>query len=188
MSYISVFLTHNLPSFRDTNEALTRLRPTEAPCREVSAYWGTVQPYDRNAMRWTAEEVLEDCVHYAGPGSLWLDVTPRAARIHTGGRWRGFLSILPLRRVHLAAFRAIAAALGSETMAISHDSIEKVHEIFWAGATQSACVAALQAALGLPQASIEAIEARIVALTEHTVPDVWYLERVSEVASTTETG
>jgi len=189
-TYISVFLTHDLSSFRDTTEAPTRLRQTEATCCEVSDYWRTVQPYEpyeRNETRWAADEELDYVVHYAGPGSLWLAVTPRAARIHTGGRWRGFLSIPPLRRVHLAAFRSVAAALGSETMAISHDSTESVHEMFWAGATQSACVAALQASLGLPQASIDSIEPRVAAMTKHGVPNVWYLERIQQVASGSDT-
>ena len=156
-----------------------RLRRTEPLCLEVAEYWQTVENYSRDATQWETGETLEDCIRYAGPGSLWLDVTPHAARIHTGGRWRGFLSIEPLRRVHLAAFRSIAEALSSDTMALSHDSTEQVHEIFWSGARQVDCVATLHSALGPPQPSIEAIEPRIAAMTERTVPDVWYLERVS---------
>jgi hypothetical protein len=179
-----VFLTHALLSWRDTAETLTRLRRTESACREVAEYWRTVENNDQGAMQWTTDEAREDCIHYVGPGSLWLDITPCAARIHTGGRWRGFLSIEPLRYVHLAAFRSIAEALRSDTMALSHDSTERVHQIFWSGARQSECVAALQVALGPPQPSVDAIDPRIAAMTDRTVPDVWYFEQVSRQGET----
>jgi hypothetical protein len=178
-TYVSVFLTHDLLSFQDTAEALTRLRQTEASCNEVREYWRNAQQYDRDATEWSVSEALDGDVTYGGPGSLWLDITPRAARIHTGGRWRGFLSIPPLHRVHLAAFRSIAAALGSESMAISHDSNDNVQEIFWAGGTQSDCIAALQAEFGPPQPSIDAIDPRVVEMADHGVPEVWYLERIA---------
>ena len=58
-----------------------------------------LSPVDTNRPRYTA-------------WSLFLTITNQAAKIHTGGRWRGFLTLEPLRRVHLAAFRQIAGALG----------------------------------------------------------------------------
>jgi hypothetical protein len=179
-----VFLAHALPLWRDTAETLMRLRQTEPACCEVAEYWRTVENVDPDPTQWTTGEALEDCVHYVGPGSLWLDITSCAARIHTGGRWRGFLSIEPLRHVHLAAFRSIAEALRSDTMVLSHDCTERVHQIFWSGATQSECVATIHAALGPPQRSVDAIDPRITAMTERTVPDVWYFEQVSRQGET----
>jgi hypothetical protein len=106
-----------------------------------------------------------------------LSITPAAARIYTGARWRGFLSIEPLRRVHLAAFRAIAGALGSETSAICADSTEDVAEVFLEGGTQGDCVAKLRETLGRPQGSVEVIAPAVVAEAERRVPRVWYWDR-----------
>jgi hypothetical protein len=72
-------------------------------------------------------------------------------------------------------------------MALSHDSIEQIHELFWSGARQGECVAALHAVLGPPQPSINAIDPHIAGMTERTVPEVWYLERVT-MPSVTSTG
>src|SRR5688572_24421626 len=136
-THISVFLTHTLPSWRDASDTLTRLRRTEPSCCEIGEYWRTVQGYEHDATQWDIYEALEDSVRYTGPGFLRLEITPHAALIQTGGRWRGFLSNEPLRRVHLAAFQSIAEALCSGTMALSHDSTEPAHELFWSGARQS---------------------------------------------------
>lgn len=175
-TYINVFLTHDLRSWRDEDEARRRLQPTEPLCRAVDEYWRSVQSYEDYDMGWGRSDTLEELVGYTGPGALYLEITPRAARIHTGARWRGFLTFPPLHRVHVAAFRSIAAALGSEKLAITHDSVESVAEAFWSGATQSECIAGLEAELGPPQPSLDRIEPWIIAEAEHKVPRVWYLD------------
>ena len=113
---------------------------------------------------------------YIGPGVLHLTVTPAAARISTGGRWRGFLSIEPLRRVHLPAFRAIAEAMGSAKMALCADSWDDVTDVFLGNGSQDDCIAAMRLAMGPPQPSIDSIAPDIVAQTEHGVPSVWFLD------------
>lgn len=181
----SVFITSDVPLVGDAEAVLKRLRQTETECRKLAAYWRTVGSDNVDVTQWAPWETLDDCDRYTGPGSLSLEVTPRAARIHAGGRWRGFLSIPPLRIAHLAAFRSIAAALGAEMMAITHDSTDVVHETFWGGATLDDCCATLEAALGPPQPTVDAVDPRVVSATQHRVPDVWYLERVPKLGSPT---
>jgi len=176
---ISVFLEKDFPLFGDKETVLTRLRQTEATCGEVARYWRNVDPTTSEVTEWEQWAVLGDYVRYAGPGSLGLVVARGAARIYTGARWRGFLSIPPLRLVHLEAFRSIGAALGSQSMAITHDSTDAVHETFADGGTLDDCLAALQATMGSPQHTIDAIDPDVVSATEREVPNVWFLERIS---------
>jgi hypothetical protein len=174
----SVFLTSALPLLGDAELVLTRLRRTEAECRKLTAYWRSAGSAGPDAAEWSLWEALDNCDRYRGPGSLGLVVTTRAIQIRAAGRWRGFLSIPRLRTAHLAAFRSIAAAIGSGLMAITHDSTEVVNETFWDGATLDDCVACLEAELGPAQPSVDAVDPSVSKATEHGVPNVWYLERL----------
>jgi hypothetical protein len=118
---------------------------------------------------------------YTGPGSLFLTITAQAARVRTGGRWRGFLSIEPLRRVHLAAFRQIARSLGSRCLALYADC-DDVDDLFWGGRTQGECIELMKRIWGPPQWSAEEIERRLVAAADRTVPLVWFLENSQDIA------
>jgi hypothetical protein len=146
----------------------------------VRDYWRSVDLDTHQAdERWEAEPVtprMPNVRRYSGPGSLYLTATPAAARISTGGRWRGFLSIEPLRRVHLAAFRAIARAMGSATLALCADSRDDVTDVFLANGSQNDCIAVMRSAMGPPQPSVESIAPDVVARTEHGVPSVWFLD------------
>src|SRR6185312_6514586 len=93
----------------------------------VRDYWNSVAQSNLDPQahdRWVLELVSSRPPHhrtYGAPGSLWLDVTSRAARISTGGRWRGFIEIERLREVHLQAFKTIAKCLQSKTLVICSD-------------------------------------------------------------------
>jgi hypothetical protein len=118
---------------------------------------------------------------YYGPGDLFLRFGPKLARIWTGARWRAFLSIEPLRRVHLQAFRNIAQHLGSERLVFFPDggiADDLVPAAIHDGITQEECIATLHKAYGAPQPSINDVAPEIVAETKHTVPYVWYIEAV----------
>ncbi len=175
-----VFLSHDLARFDDAAETIARLNRTLPEAFAVRDYWRRVDPDSPETDdRWEAEPVVPRLPHmrrYNGPGSLYLTVTPAAAKITTGGRWRGFLSIQPLREVHLAAFRAIASALHSSELALCAGSRDDVFDLFLANATQDACIAQLRSAMGDPQPSVESIAPEIVAQTEHGVPSVWFLD------------
>jgi hypothetical protein len=177
---IHVYLTHNLPRFDDAAATIARLNSALPAAFAVREYWRSVDPETHQTDEsWEAEPITPrtpNLRRYSGPGSLYLTVTPAAALISTGGRWRGFLSIEPLRRVHLAAFRAIARALGSTKLALCADSCEDVTDAFLDDGSQEDCIAAMRSAMGPPQRSVGSIAPDIVAHTKHGVPSVWFLE------------
>src|SRR5262245_36204303 len=191
---IHVFLSHDLPQFDDTAATLTRLQAALPATLAVRDYWRLVDPdyppIDRwtrprwkrrktEIMTWEARPIspteVDRLRRYDAPGSLFLIVTPAAALIFTGGRWRGFLMIEPLRKVHLAAFRALARALHSDRLAICHDR-DDLTDAFQANGTLEASVARLRAEFGPPQPSVDDVAAAVAAKAERTVPDVWYLD------------
>jgi hypothetical protein len=108
-------------------------------------------------------------------------VTPAAARIYTGARWAGFLTIDPLRQVHLAAFRAIARALGSSTMALCADARDDVSDVFLENGSQAECIAQLKSAMGPPETSLDWVTPEVLVRREHGIPS-WFLDtnRVDE--------
>ena len=177
---IDVYLGHDLPRFDDAAATIARLNSALPTAFAVRDYWRSVDPETHQTdERWEAEPITPRTANvrrYSGPGSLYLTVTRAAARISTGGRWRGFLSIEPLRRVHLPAFRAIARAMGSAKLALCADSRDDVSDVFLADGSQDDCVAVMRSAMGPPQPSVESIAPDIVAQTEHGVPSVWFLE------------
>jgi len=185
-THIHVYLDHNLPRFDDVNETVERLNGVLPTALDVRDYWRLVDPSARrNEEVWKAEPIdarLADKRMFYGPGALGLWVMKSTAKIHTGGRWRGFLSIEPLRRVHLAAFRDIAQAMGSAKMALCADSQDEPWDVFRAGGSQDECIAALRTALGPPQPSVDSIAPDVVAQVEHGVPSVWFLETIPAAA------
>ena len=180
---INVFLSHDLPRFDDAAATIARLDGVLPEALAVRDYWRSVDPQwdpKRPPDHWEADPAnpaLGDVRRYSGPGSLHVWVMPLAARIHTGGRWRGFLSIEPLRQVHLAAFRAIARAIGSPKLAICSDARDDVADlIFYAGRSQDDCIGALRSAFGTPQPSVDSIAPSVAAQAEHGVPLIWFLD------------
>jgi hypothetical protein len=172
---IEVYLTHDLPRFDDAAAILARLESTLPGAFAVRDYWHSVDWRPIEAAHWEAEPVdprPPAVRRYTGPGSLFLTVTPKVARVHTGGRWAGFLTIEPLRRVHVAAFREIAVAMHSPTMAICADSRDDVCDVFLAHGTQADCVAQLRSALGPPQPSVVEIAPEVAQRRD---PNVWFL-------------
>jgi hypothetical protein len=177
---INVLLDHDLTDHRERASVLARLAAALPAALAVRDYWRSADPhYLHNELKvWRAHPVwprYPDLHRYTAPGSLFLTVTTHAAHLYTGGRWRGFLSIEPLRRVHLAAFRQAAGALGSSSMALYADSCE-VDDLFWGGRTQWECIELMERLWGPPQRTIEEIEPQIAAAADRTVPLVWFLE------------
>jgi len=173
---IHAYLSHDLPRFDDTAAAVARLDGARREALAVRDYWRSVDPGDKGIDRWESVE-LPDERYYAGPDSLLLLVRPSAALISTGGRWRGFLSIEPLRRVHLAAFRSIARAIGSPKLVLCGDQYDDAAiDAFYEKGSQDDCIAALHSDLGPPQPSIDSIAPSLVAEAEHCPPAVWFVD------------
>jgi hypothetical protein len=182
---INVIVEHHFRDYLDRAATIKMLMPTVSAATEVANYWRTVDPEykELHPNSWTASprDPLGRFLMYYGPGILFLKFGSKLARIWTGARWRGFLSIEPLRRVHLQAFRNIAQHLGSERMVFFPDggiADDLVPAAIHEGITQEECIARLQRAYGAPQPSIDNVAPEIVAETKRTVPSVWYIEAV----------
>lgn len=180
---INLLLGHDLTDFRDSVEVLARLAPTTKAAVAVRDYWLTEEakiPHDPQ-ITWEAEPVtprLSGLRRFSGPGSLFLSVAASAACVRTGGRWRGFLAVESLRRVHLLAFRLIARALGSDLMAIYGDS-DEIDELIWAGRPPWECVEQMEQLWGPPYDRVDDLEPDIAAAAELYLPSsVWFLEGV----------
>ena len=183
---INVLLDHNLTDYRNRESVLARLAAALPAALGVRDYWHAVDPrspHDELSV-WRADPVSPGELalhHYTGPGNLFLTVSPLAARIRTGGRWRGFVSNEPLRRVHLAAFRQIAVSVGSSTLALYADSCE-VDDLFWGGGTQWECIELMERIWGPPHLSVEQIDPKVSLAAESSVPLVWFLENSEFIA------
>lgn len=174
---IHVYLSHDLPSI-DEPIILSRLASTLQPALAVQEYWRSVGPVRQELQQWHAEAAIPALPNqraFEGPGSLMLTVTKAAARISTGGRWRGFLSIAPLREVHMRAFMSLAMALGSPELVLCHSQRDDVNDIFLNNGSQADGIDRLQAVSGPPLTSIGPITPDVVAETNHALPGIWFL-------------
>jgi hypothetical protein len=183
---INVLLEHDLSDFRNRESVLDRLAVALPSALAVRDYWHSTDPQSKHSElnAWRANPMSPrdpDLYRYTAPGSLLLTVTSQAASIHAGGRWRGFLTIEPLRLVHLAAFRQIAAALGSHALALYADSCE-VDDLFWGGHSQWECIEWMERAWGPPQRSVDDINPKVALAAERDVPLVWFLESAEAIA------
>lgn len=170
---IHVYLSHDLARWEDSAEALARLAGCLDSAKKVGDYW-RAQGDHEGLDRWVAEPIIPRLPHqrdYSGPGSLYVAITPRCMRISTGGRWRGLLSIEPLRRVYVAAFRSIADGFGSEWMALC-GNVDEVWDVFLEGGSQPDCIAELRKTLGPPRRLLELENAEFDPL----VGRVWFLD------------
>ena len=180
---INVVMDNDITAYRDQSAVLARLEPTFSAALAVQNYWNTANAAFKpeSEHRWTADPIMPHEQHYrsyTGPGSLFLKVGPHAAKVRTGGRWRDFLSIPPLRDVHLQAFRSIAKALGATQVAYFPDC-EDAWEVLYEGGRYSDVLPILEGYFGLPQPSSEMVSTEIVADTDSIVTDVWYSEDIT---------
>jgi hypothetical protein len=179
---INVLFEHRLPDYRNRATIVSLLGPALPAALAVCEYWrqSGSDPSEKDNREWTA---LEDfhlsqgsvLPRYKGPGSLFISFNRYVVHLRTGGRWRGFLSNEALRRVHMAAFRAIATSFGATDMALYRDD-DLVGDAFFDSKPKSECIELMTQMWGPPQPSIESVDPKVVAETEHCPPAVWYLE------------
>lgn len=175
-------MNHDVDDYRNQSAVLARLATTLPAALAVRDYWNANNPFlgPDTQDKWIADLVMGYEKYnrsYTGPGSLFLKVGPYSAKIRTGGRWRGFLSIPPLHAVHLQAFRSIGQALGATQLAYFPDC-DDAWEVLYEGGRYSDAVPILTGYFGVPQPSVEAITPEISEETDHTVPAVWYSEEM----------
>ena len=120
----NILADHTVPDQLDRPAVIFRLAPTLTATIAVRDYWNSTHPEDPGDLsdRWTASPQAppphEKFVLYRGPGGFSITFGPKVANVRASARWRGFLSLEPVRRAHLLAFRRIAEALaraGSRT-------------------------------------------------------------------------
>jgi len=179
---INVMMNHDVDDYRDQSAVLARLETSLPAALAVRDYWNINYPFPKRELQeeWIADPFTpyETCWRsYTAPGDLFLKVGPHAAKIRTGGRWRGFLSIPPLYQVHLQAFRAIAEALGA-AKAVYFADCDDVDDAFYESGNIEASIGILKGYRGLPQPSIDEITPEIAEAADHTVPAVWYYEEL----------
>jgi hypothetical protein len=171
---INALFAHNLSGYRDHEITTSQLAASLPAALAVDDYWRINDPHylPHPLTEWRADPVSAaepDLQRYTAPGSLYLTVTQHAAKIRTGGRWAGFMSIASLRAVHLNALKAIAKSLGADTLALFPDSCE-LNDFFWANRTYWDCILLLEQMWGPPQGSIEDIDLRT------NIFRVWFLD------------
>ena len=109
---------------------------------------------------------------FLGPGGLSVWVYRNHIEIHSGCRWEGFLTIAPLRHVHLIAFHRIAGVLKANTLAIMRNDARAI-DLLWSGASFEEALASLEAEYGPPQPGVKRIGREIRNA-------VWFLEDVED--------
>lgn len=178
---VDVFLSHDLSRPDDGAETLERLQSAESDLLKLRDFaWPEASVGPRPENRWEAQPVggrLPDLRLYYGP-ALQLMVTPKAAMIGTTYRWSHFLTDDENRRVHLSAFRAIAASFHSAALAICASTHDNVTGPFMQGEySQRDCVNALTQELGTPQSDVDTMPPAIVSLGPRESWKVWFLDR-----------
>src|SRR5215469_13558966 len=119
---INVIFEHQVRDYQDHTATIKLLASTIPATLAVANYWRTLaddpKSKDNCQDSWTvfSPNSSEGYLRYDGPGALYLRFGPKVAEIFTGARWRSFLSIEPLRQVHLTAFRNIARHLGGSRL------------------------------------------------------------------------
>jgi hypothetical protein len=182
----NILVDHRVPDHLDRAVVIDRLAPTVPATIAVRDYWDSSDPDERRDQStcWTASPEFppphEKFVMYDGPGGFFIRLGSKVAVVRASARWHGFLSIEPLRRAHLPAFRAIARALGASRVVYLGDDDPITDAAEYDGASLDACIAEMERRWWPPQPSIESIAPDVVKATDHRVPSVWYIETIEE--------
>ncbi len=173
---INILMPHRLPEWSDRVRVLRLLSTALPAARAVEAYFATGNPQPSSVGDWTAEPTFpppetRDYQRYTGPGPLFVDINPYAVHVRTGARWRGFLSIQPLRHVCLDAFLAIAATFDARSARCFPDN-DFVCDAFWGGEDFGRCCAILNRQFGPAVPLDEAVDANIASLACNGCPAI----------------
>jgi len=153
-------IDHRVDNYQDTKAAVMLLAQTVPAAAAVEEYWRSVSP-ERSGTEpglWRASDLhSEDHVDYLGPGDLLIAFGQKVVRISASVRWSGFLTIEPLRRVHLSAFRSIAKCIRGTRLLLLPDVSDVGYDAVRNGMSLEECIARLQAEYGSPQLSVDNI-------------------------------
>lgn len=168
---------------RSPDAMLRILEPTTAACQAVEEYWRDNDTYYEPGrfLAWGVWEKgetsqLKDHWWFAGPGHMSIRFYPNVAEIFAGARWRGFLTIPPLRAVHRAAFLSIARAVGATGVIFVPDYADELLEAAEGGKDFEECLKIIEEKWGPMQGDLDEIRPAVVADCATCPPKVWFLQ------------
>lgn len=181
--------THGFIDYRPPSEvpnaavAMLRILESTTPaCNAVEEYWRALesrsQPnrFDTWGILQKGEtDLLMDHWWFAGPGHMSIRFYPKVAQIFAGARWRGFLSIPPLRDVHRAAFESIARAVGASGIIFVPDYADELLEAADEGKSLDECLGVIEEKWGPMQGDLDEIRPSVIADCDRCPPKVWFL-------------
>ena len=117
-------------------------------------YWHTVEPSDylTPVRSWIPqrEHTVVSYLDYLGPGNILLHISKQVAVVSASARWSGFLTIEPLRNIHLRAFRSIAQCLQGTRLILLPDASDVAYDAMSEGLSQEESIARLTQDYGSP--------------------------------------
>ncbi len=155
-----VIVDHRLEDYRDPKAAVTLLGQALPAVLAVASYWHSVEPENRalEPGPWRpAQDHSADQLDYVGPGGFLVGFGRQVVLISASARWSGFLTIEPLRNVHLAAVRSIARCVGGTRLVLLPDAMDEGYDAITEALSQEECAARLRTKYGPPQPSVMAI-------------------------------
>ena len=156
-----VIIDHQMPDYRDRKATVALLQPSIPAALAVDDYWHTVEPDDyvtpTNSWIPQREHTVVSYLDYLGPGSILLHFSQQVVVVSASARWSGFLTIEPLRNIHLSAFRSIAQCLRGTRLVLLPDASDVGYDAMRDGLPQEQCIARLRKDYGPPQSSVENI-------------------------------
>jgi hypothetical protein len=165
-------------------DAMLRILETTTPaCQAVEEYWRDNDTYYEPGrfLAWAVWEKgesdeLKDHWWFAGPGHMSIRFCPNVAEIFAGARWRGFLTIPPLREVHRAAFLSIARAVGASGIIFVPDYADELIDAAEEGKGFEECLKLIELKWGPMQGDLDEIRPAVVTDCASCPPKVWFLQ------------
>ena len=166
----------------DNIDSMVKLLANSVPAGlAIEQYWASVdlENFRPEAKPWSpAPHYSSDNLDYVGPGGLLVAFGPRAMLIIASARWSGFLTIKPLRDVHLAAFRSIADCAQGTRLLLLPDVSDAGFDAIDEALSVDECVERLHQEYGPPQPSVEAISPDAFTEQKPGSHRVWFSEEL----------
>lgn len=174
---ITILFPHELSDWSDRPRLLDILERTLLEARRIATYWPDRESFASDET-WVAEPAFpppytREYSRFSGPGPLFVEVNSRAVCVSTGARWRGFLSIQPLRSVHIQAFHSLMLAFGANSASCFPED-DFVEGAFWDGGNFKQCCQVLDERYGDARSLIDAIDPDMAAQTDRGCPRLQY--------------
>ena len=165
---LPAMLTQKVPTTADVDGYWRRVDPTESPGLTAWRSGWTSGITNVNSMRHGVVTV--------SAGTSMITIYPNVAVLSVAARWRGFLTIAPMRNVYRRMAHQVAAAFDSAYVIWVPDSFEQACNIAATDGLLSDVHASLLADYGPAQETLDAVSPAVAAEADHCPPNVWYIE------------